>query len=302
MTGRPAQISPEAKAWLADAANPDAEDLSTLAVTDLRARARAEAQTGIDMVLAETNVLCEQIDVSGIPCLSILPPDVSPGRVMLYAFGGGFTLGSPEEDIPISARLSVATRSRVIAPYYRLAPEHPFPAALDDVSAVAQDLLAGPERVMFAGESAGATLLLASVHRLRAAGGAVPDAMALMSPATDQGCWGDSLETDRDPTLAPERVLEVASVYAPGQDLTDPEISPIFGSFDKDFPPVIVTTGTRDLFLSQSVRLAQAMRDANAEIDIRVWEGMWHVFEFYPNLPEAKASIIEMAKFLNDRL
>jgi hypothetical protein len=185
---------------------------------------------------------------------------------------------------------------------YRLAPEHPFPAGLDDITAVAREILANSDRVVFAGESAGATLLLSAIHRMRSAGVPTPVAAALMSPATDQGCIGDSFETARDPTLTQERVAQVPSIYAPGQDLSNPDISPIFGTFDVNFPPLFVTTGTCDLFLCQSVRLAQVMRDANATIDLRVWEGMWHVFEFYPDLPEAKASIAEISEFLKAHL
>ena len=301
MALRPGEISPEAKAWLAQATSSPAEDVSALPFEEIRARDRANAQPAIDMVLAETKVECAWSDVAGIPCLILTPPDAQPDRVVLYAYGGGFTLGSPEEDIPISARLSAGCRAKVISPVYRLAPEHPFPAGLDDMTAVARQLLAGSDRVAFAGESAGATLLLSTILRLRAAGGAVPVAAALMSPATDQGDWGDTFEIDRDPTLLPERVAQVASVYAPGEDLTDPDISPIFGTFDAEFPPLVVTSGTRDLFLSQSARLARVMREAGAEIDLRVWEGMWHVFEFYPELPEAKASVAELADFLNAR-
>ena len=130
----------------------------------------------------------------------------------------------------------------------------------------------------------------------------MPRAIASLSPATDLGDMGDSAEADRDPFLPRSRTADVTLAYARGQDLTDPDLSPIYGPFDATFPPTIVTTGTRDLLLSSCVKLARVMREAGAPVDLRVWEGMWHVFEFYPDLPEAQASLTEIADFLKPYL
>ncbi len=222
--------------------------------------------------------------------------------MILYAFGGGYTLGCSEDDLTISAPIAVATGARIVAPYYRLAPEHRFPAGLEDVEAVARALLAGPDRVAFAGESAGGSLLLSTLHRLKASGAPLPVAAALMSPGTDKSHYGDSFEAARDPSLAVSRVRQIGDLYAPGADPTSPDISPIYGRFDANFPPFLMTTGTRDLLLSQVVRLARVMREGGAPVDLRVWEGLWHVFEFYPDLPEARASLAEIGAFLDGHL
>ncbi len=301
MSQRPAEMSPEARAIQARLEGTDVVDLSAMPIEAIRAQLRARYQPAIDTVLAETGVRCARAAIADVPCLILDPPGAEQGRVVLYGFGGGFTVGSPEEDLPISARLATLTRSRVVAPAYRLAPEYPFPAALDDMAAVAASLLQGRDRVAMIGESAGASLVLAALHRLRGHRLPMPACVALMSPATDLGEIGHSGQIACDPSLSPLRVGQVAQVYAPGGDLTDPEISPLFGPFDPFFPPVLLTTGTRDLFLSQAARLARVMRASGARVDLRLWEGMWHVFEFY-DMPEARASLREISEFVVTRL
>ncbi|MFT4716411.1 MAG: monoterpene epsilon-lactone hydrolase, partial [Paracoccaceae bacterium] len=159
-----------------------------------------------------------------------------------------------------------------------------------------------PETLL-AGESAGGNLALALCHRLRAQGLATPKAAALFSPATDISSRGETAlaETCNDPMLSPDRITEVEALYVPNQDLRNPEISPIYGRFGPDFPICFITTGTRDLLLSSCVRLAHVMRQSGATVDLRVWEGMWHVFEFYPEIPESDASLTEIADFLESQ-
>jgi monoterpene epsilon-lactone hydrolase len=297
----PGQISPEAEAWLAASSNVAVSDLSAIPMPEIRAQVRAAWAPTCDRVVAETGVALSEAEFGGRRCLVIDPPGRREGRVILYAFGGGYTLGCPEDDLTISAPIARTTGARIVAPYYRLAPEHPFPAGLEDVEAVARTLLAGTDQVAFAGESAGGSLLLSTLHRLRASGAPMPVAAALMSPGTDKSHYGDSFEAARDPSLAVSRVRQIGPLYAPGADMTKPDISPIYGRFDAGFPPVLLTTGTRDLLLSQVVRLARVMREGGASVDLRVWEGLWHVFEFYPDIPEARASLAEIGAFLDAR-
>lgn len=295
----PAAISIEARAWLDDPANADTKDLSTMPIAETRARMLADFAPLGQAVLAETGGATVTRDIAGVRCLIVTPQKPVAGRKLVYAFGGGWTLGSPEEDLTISARLAAATGAEVISPAYRLAPEHPFPAGLDDVTKVLRAVLSAGGRVAVAGESAGGNLLLGALHRLRRTNETMPLAAALMSPATDKSHYGDSALAARDPSLSPVRIAQIQDLYAPGVDLTDPELSPIYGPFDAAYPPVLLTSGTRDMLLSQSVRLARVMREAGAEVDLRVWEGMWHVFEWYPHLPEARASLVEIGAFLN---
>ena len=301
MTRRAAKISDAARAFMAaaEAAPPFPDDLTIDEKRKLTRQAYAKAAKE---AVIRHGVICKEIEVEGVPCLRIVPPKVTEGRVMIYIFGGGFMVGSPFEDLPISAALATHLNCPVICPDYRLAPEHPFPAALNDVEAVACAILSDDDEVLIAGESAGGNLTLALHQRLLSKGARQPVAMAALSPATDLGDIGDSGFADRDPLLSAARVDEVNQSYVPDRDLTDPEISPIYGTYGPQTPPTFLTTGTRDLFLSSCVRQERVMREAGAQVQLRVWEGMGHVFEFYPELPEADASLREVADFLRRHL
>lgn len=250
--------------------------------------------------VASSGVEISDTVIAGVQCMCITPPVVDAGRRIFYGFGGGFISGGPFDDLIISAPLAVATRAEVIAPYYRLSPEHPYPAPIDDGFAVYQAMArSGP--LCAVGESAGGNLVLSVLARARAAGVAPPCAVALLSPWCDLTSAGDSLTANdgRDPTLTRAFVNDGAAFYAGGRDPASPEISPVFGAFTSEFPPCIITSGTRDLLLSQSATLAQTLRAAGAPVDLRIWEGMWHVFEFYDEIPEAKQSLAQIAEFLS---
>lgn len=270
-----------------------------------RFRADAE-QEGAALARAATErhrvSLSERV-IAGIPCQIITPSMPHDGRTVVYLFGGGFTVGSPQLDLPISAALADYARAQVIAPAYPLAPEAPYPAAPDACAAVARAVLAQYPDAVIAGESAGGNLALVTALRLRAENGPMPGALALLSPAVDLAQTGDSVETDRDPFLRKADMAFFERCYLPaGTDRHRPDISPIYGDFGPDFPPVFITSGTRDLLLSGCVRLDRVLRDNGARSELRVWEGMWHVFEYYPDLPEADASLREIARFLQDHL
>ncbi|MGB0505835.1 MAG: alpha/beta hydrolase [Pikeienuella sp.] len=266
----------------------------------LRADISAEFIPRAKRAVAATGVEVIEVEIGGIPCLRVVPPAVDVGRRIFYGYGGGFFSGSPFEDLIISAPLALATRAEVIVPHYRLAPEHPFPAPIDDGFAVYAEMArSGPFCAV--GESAGGNLVLSVMARARQAGLAAPEAVALMSPWCDLTSAGDSLTSNdgRDPTLTKASVDDGAGIYANGVDLGSPELSPLFGDFSAVFPPCIITSGSRDLLMSQSLALASVLRAEGNLADLRIWEGMWHVFEFYDELPEAAASLAEIAAFLS---
>lgn len=299
MTRSPGSISPEAEAFLANLEPTDTPYRPDQPMAAIREAQRLAYTPAVEMALRLYPVNTTEVIVAGVPCMDIRPQtsDAANAGTLVYCFGGGFMVGSPFEDLPITAALAVKTGARVIAPYYRLAPEHPFPAALDDCYLVAQ-AVAEQGDFCLAGESAGGNLSLAVTHRLQQHGQRVPRALAVLSPASDMHDFGDSGIADRDPVLNRADTVGVEAAYVAGQDATQAEISPVFGVFDHTFPPTIITTGTRDFLLSSCVRLARVMREAGAPVDLRVWEGMWHVFEFYPDIPEADASLSEIAEFL----
>ncbi|MDG1432063.1 MAG: alpha/beta hydrolase [Paracoccaceae bacterium] len=284
---------------VAEAAPPLPDDIS---IEDMRKLNFDFYSGAARAAIDEYNVSLQGIEIAGIPCLHITPNNVTSGRVMLYIFGGGFMVGSPFEDLPISAALAASLNCPVICPKYRLAPEHPFPAALDDVEAVARILLASDDEVIFAGESAGGNLTLALHQRLQNTAFKLPVAIAVLSPATDLSDLGDSGLADRDPLLTQARVEGVNDAYVPNMDLTSPEISPIFGVYGPKTPPTLITTGTRDLLLSSCVRQERVMREAGATVTLRVWEGQGHVFEYFPDITESRVSLSEIAEFLSQHL
>lgn len=279
---------------------------SAATIREFRDESASEFRVRAERMLARLPVCHREIVVAGIPCLEVVPITPGPAATLLYCYGGGFVCGSAFEDLIISAPLAAFANLRVVAPKYRLAPEHPWPAAVDDGFAVYRDLLerTAPGRLAIAGESAGGNLALAILLRARAQGLGLPAAAALLSPWCDLEHGGDSLDANdgRDPTLSRAWVEAAARLYCGGRDAGDPDISPINGAFDATFPPVLITTGTRDLLMSQCVRLARVLRSADVPVDLRVWDSLWHVFEFYDEIPEADASLREIARFLQHHL
>ncbi|MEM7226308.1 MAG: alpha/beta hydrolase [Pseudomonadota bacterium] len=299
MTSRPpAAISAKAEALLSSGKLPSVPSMAETPIAEIRRASHEACRLASKRAVKSNGVVCADREIAGVSCMTVTPPSGRDGRQLLYLFGGGFVQGSPFEDLPIVAVLAAKTGATVIAPRYRLAPEHPFPAGLDDIAAVGRALLSANPGILLAGESAGGNLALALVHRLRREGHGVPRALAVLSPVTDLDHKDDSQIADRDPSLPAMRPVEIHAAYIGEGDARQPEISPIYGSFDPSFPPTLVTSGTRDLLLSGCVRLARVMREAGAPVDLRVWEGMWHVFEWYANIPEAEASLAEIAAFL----
>ena len=294
----PAAISPQAKVFLEQSDMAANFSTAEMSMTEIRAATLEAYRPACEEAIKRHQVTRREIDIGDVACMEVIPPTLIEGRQILHVFGGGFVQGSPFEELPITASLAARLGARILCPHYRLAPEHPFPAALDGVSQVAEVLLTENPDTLLTGESAGGNLALALTHRRRQLNKPVPRAIAVLSPATDLGHHGDSAEADRDPFLTASRIPEVRAAYLDDMEPTNPEVSPIYGAFDRDFSPTMITTGTRDLLLSGCVRLARVMRESGAKVELRVWEGMWHVFEFYPNVPEAEASLAEIAEFL----
>lgn len=229
---------------------------------------------------------------------------------VLYIHGGAWVIGEPVN--PISLAVAAEMETPVYAIRYPLGPEHPFPAAQDHVLAVYRELLArfGAGRVVVFGDSAGAHLALVLTNLALRDGIPPPAALALLSPPVEfrsdgRFADGDSRRANLRRDIALEEAffsLDWGGAVLGEVDPRDPWLaSPMLAPYDERFPPVLITTGTRDLLLSDSVRLHRALKDAGVpEVDISVWEGMWHVFEYHAgeNMPEAMRSIEEIAAFL----
>jgi len=154
------------------------------------------------------------------------------------------------------------------------------------------------------GESAGGNLALVALLKAKKLGLRMPKSAVLFSPWCNLKNEGDSLEFNegRDPTLSIHQSIAAADHYASGQDLTNPEISPLFGAFDSSFPEILISSGTRDLLLSQSIQLASRLRSSGVSVDLRIWDGLWHVFEWNAELPESIISIKQITDFLRNGL
>lgn len=236
--------------------------------------------------------------IGGVNCLVIRPKNLQVAWKIFYTFGGGFVSGSAYEDITIAAPICAITGAEVIIPEYRLAPEHPWPAASDDTMAVYSELSTNCMAVV--GESAGGNLALVTMLKAKKMSLKLPVAVALISPWCNLTNVGDSMifNDGRDPTLSLDQSNIAASHYASGKDLEHPEISPFFGEYDHTFPNVFISTGTRDLLLSQSIQLANKLQANDITVELNVWEGLWHVFEWNINLPESTLSLQQISNFL----
>ena len=222
-------------------------------------------------------------------------------RVILYCHGGGYTSGNLGYSRPLASKLSHITGWPTLCFEYRLAPEHPYPAAVEDAERAWDYLMQlgyGARDVAVAGDSAGGNMALVLCHRLRAAGRRLPARLVLMSPWTDMMASGKSY-TERaavDPTITLDYIKAVRSVYAGNEDLASPMLSPLFGDFE-NFPPTLIQAGSNELLLSDSVRLRDRMLAAQVPCRLEVWNGMWHVFQMFP-IKRANQAMERVGKFL----
>ena len=222
-------------------------------------------------------------------------------RVILYCHGGGYTSGNLGYSRPLASKLSHITGWPTLCFEYRLAPEHPYPAAVEDAERAWDYLMQlgyGARDVAVAGDSAGGNMALVLCHRLKAAGRRLPARLVLMSPWTDMTASGKSY-TERaavDPTITLDYIKAVRSVYAGNEDLASPMLSPLFGDFE-NFPPTLIQAGSNELLLSDSVRLRDRMLAAQVPCRLEVWNGMWHVFQMFP-IKRANQAMERVGKFL----
>jgi acetyl esterase/lipase len=220
--------------------------------------------------------------IAGVPVYVAEPemiPENNRDKVLLYFHGGGLVLLGGE-CVELFARLEAAgSRSKVYAVDYRNPPDHPYPAALDDCIAVYRALLKiyAPSKIVAMGVSGGGNLAAAVPLKARDLGLPLPAAIGLMTPEVDLTESGDTFQTNRDiDVVLPRGLPELNALYANGHDLAHPYLSPLFGDFTKGFPPTFIQSGTRDLFLSNSVRIHRALRRAGVEAELHVGEAMPH--------------------------
>jgi acetyl esterase/lipase len=295
-------LSPEAYAFIGSYVRDDSPtDFSR--IVQIRDEVREMSAPGAERAIVRHQLEREDLVINGVECERITSRKSGLLQgTLVYLFGGAFIVGCPYSDLAIIGALAKWCQVEVIAPKYRLAPEHPAPAAADDCLAVwRQVAYMSTGSLLLVGESAGGNLALVLAQKVQSEGMRIPDAMGLLSPAVDLRTDPELREPtiNADPTLSPNVVLEVMSTYGSNRDPVDPSLSPLFGPL-KGLPPTIITTGTRDMLLSMCLRLDRQMRRAGVEVECRVWDGLWHVFEYYDGFPEAEESLREIAAFLNE--
>lgn len=206
--------------------------------------------------------------------------------IILYCHGGGYSTGCSKYARTITSKLAMSTSMDVLAFDYRLAPEYPYPAALEDAMKAWNYLMLfgyGARDVIVAGDSAGGNLALALVLKLKEEQRLLPRGLVLMSPWTDLTCSGQSFtkKAEIDPVLNEEYIHSIRESYAGGFNYEDPMISPLFGDF-KGFPPTYIQVGENEILYSDAVRLHKRMIEANVSAKIDKFDGMWHVFQMTP--------------------
>ena len=245
-------------------------------------------------------------DAGGVPAEWVAAAGARADRVLMYLHGGGYQLGSPAMLRNLVALLSAAASARVLGVGYRLAPEHPFPAALDDAVAASRWLLASgsdPAAIAIAGDSSGGGLALGTLVALRDAGDPLPAAAAVISPWTDLALTGESLRTraDVEVMLKPAGMPETAAAYLAGADPRHPRASPLYADLH-GLPPILIHVGDAEVILDDSTRFAARAQAAGVDVTLEIWDEMPHVWHAFAGLlPEADEAVARLGAWLDRR-
>jgi acetyl esterase/lipase len=243
----------------------------------------------------------------GVPTAEITIDGIEPRHVVLYFHSGVYVLGDAFQAANLASQVGRLTRAKVISVDYRLAPEHPYPAAVDDALAAYEALLqngTAPSDIAFAGESAGGGLAVATLVNARDHGLPLPAAAFVMSPYADLTLAGTTMQTKRevDVLMSPEALQSRVTDYTAGQDAALGLISPIFADLS-GLPPLIIQAGSHEVLLDDAVRLARQAATADVEVTLDITPGVMHVFQsFYPILDEAAAALDRAGQLLSAHL
>jgi acetyl esterase/lipase len=303
----PATISREARAALSLAAQTPATAYPAPGDLEGWRQAMAASEAIWDPVAAQILAACHcRIDtqsLAGVTAYLCTPdkPGAASGPIYLYIHGGAFVFGAGRFAMAFGAKSADELALTTVSVDYRTPPTHPFPASLEDCFAVYQALLksASGRRIVIGGSSAGGNLAAAVTLLIRERGLPPPAAVVLLTPEVDLTEAGDTFRTNAvlDVNLK-AGVPECNAVYAAGRDLTEPFVSPLYADFTRGFPPTLIQSGTRDLFLSNSVLMHRKLRRAGIEAELHVWEAMPHAGFGFGAVPENEEISEEVRRFI----
>jgi monoterpene epsilon-lactone hydrolase len=237
----------------------------------------------------------------------LIPPEAPPDRALLYIHGGAWFMGSTNTHRGLVSHIAYESRIRALSINYRLAPEHPFPAGLEDCETAYEWLQQNgipAGNIIVAGDSAGGNLTLALLVALRDAGKLLPAGAVALSPATDLAFTGESIRTRLkvDPVFATMKPNTTIEDYIIDHDPHEPLISPLYADL-QGLPPILIHVGDHEILLDDAVRFGEQARAAGVKAEVIIWPGMFHVFQVYtPILPEARQAIAQIADFITSHL
>jgi monoterpene epsilon-lactone hydrolase len=246
---------------------------------------------------------CQPVDTAGVPAEWIVPAGLTNGITILYLHGGSFNAGSIETHRALAANLALAVRARTLLIDYRLAPEHPFPAALQDAAAAYEWLIAKPtrpSRLILAGDSAGGGLVLSLLLDLRDRRRPLPAMGVCLSPATDLTMSGASMRTNAaaDLVLETRKIRQSVEIYLRGTDPRNPLASPMFAELG-GLPPLLLQVGSDEMLLSDSTEFAGRAEAAGVKVSLQVWPHMQHVWHLAASfVPEGRQAIRDIAQYI----
>nr|AJZ73156.1 esterase GX1 [uncultured bacterium] len=273
--------------------------------------AKASDMKGMRAVMEEMvmpvpdDVKCTPVNAGGVPAEWIVAPGAAEDRFLLYLHGGGYVMGSIKTHREMVSRISRMAGVRALALDYRLAPESPFPAAVDDATAAYRWLLAQgakPARTAIAGDSAGGGLALATLVAIRDGKQPLPAAGVCLSPWADMEGVGASMtsKAKEDPIVQKEMLLGMAKLYLGGADPKTPLAAPLHADL-RGLPPLLIQVGSAETLLDDSTRVTERAKAAGVKVDLEIWPDMIHVFQlFAPILPEGQEAVAKIGKFIRE--
>lgn len=253
-----------------------------------------------------SDVIYDEIEDFSYKAEWVIPPEEDPEKVIFYTHGGGYGMGDLISSRALIAPIAKKTGIRVFSFEYRLAPEHPFPAAFDDAKEAYEYVLGqgySPGNIIAFGESAGGGLAVSNILRLIAEGKEAPQCLVTISPWSDLTATGQTyfLNEDKDPLLRGKYLKRLADSYVGDDSPLNPYISPAFASYDDRFPPTLIQAGSDEILLDDSKLLYNAMKDGGVDVDIEIYPKMWHVFHIW-QIEESDKAITAIDEFIKRKV